>query len=51
VLGCSRHHHLWHDQGWQLSLARDGTLTLVSPMGLVLTSSPSAIELVSATLF
>jgi hypothetical protein len=34
VLGCSRHHHLWHDQGWQLSLARDGTLTLVSPMGL-----------------
>jgi hypothetical protein len=51
VLGCSRHHHLWHDQGWQLSLARDGTLTLVSPHGLVLTSSPSAIELVSATLF
>jgi hypothetical protein len=51
VLGCSRHHHLWHDQGWQLSLARDGTLTLVSPMGLVLTSSPSAYELVGASLF
>jgi hypothetical protein len=51
VLGCTRHHHLWHDQGWQLSLARDGTLTLVSPRGLVLTSSPSAIDLVGASLF
>jgi hypothetical protein len=51
VLGCARHHHLWHDQGWQLTLARDGTLTLVSPQGLVLTSSPSAYDLVGATLF
>ena len=51
VLGCTRHHHLWHDQGWQLTLAPDGTLTLVSPKGLVLTSSPSAIDLVGATLF
>ena len=51
VLGCTRHHHLWHDQGWQLSLARDGTLRLVSPKGLVLTSSPSAYELVGAALF
>jgi hypothetical protein len=51
VLGCTRHHHLWHDQGWRLSLARDGTLTLASPAGLVITSSPSANELVGATLF
>jgi hypothetical protein len=51
VLGCTRHHHLWHDQGWQLSLAPDGTLSLVSPYGLVLTSSPSAIDLVGASLF
>jgi Domain of unknown function (DUF222) len=51
VLACTRHHHLWHDQGWQLSLAGDGMLTLVSPKGLVLTSSPSAIDLVGASLF
>jgi hypothetical protein len=51
VLACTRHHHLWHDQGWQLSLAREGTLTLVSRNGLVLTSSPSAFDLVGATLF
>jgi hypothetical protein len=51
VLGCTGHHHLWHDQGWQLTLAPDGTLTLVSPQGLVLTSSSSAYELVGASLF
>jgi hypothetical protein len=51
VLGCTRHHHVWHDQGWQLTLALDGTLTLVSPTGLVLTSSPTAIDLVGSALF
>jgi hypothetical protein len=51
VLACTRHHHLWHDQGWQLTLARDGTLRLVSPKGLVLTSSPSALDLVGSALF
>jgi hypothetical protein len=51
VLGCTRHHHQWHDQGWQLTLARDGTLTLVSPNGLVLTSSPSKNVLVGSTMF
>jgi Domain of unknown function (DUF222) len=51
VLGCTRHHHLWHDQGWQLTLSRDGTLTLVSPKGLVLTSAPAAINLDVASLF
>jgi len=34
LLGCTRHHHIWHDQGWQLSLAPDGTLTLVVRMAL-----------------
>jgi len=51
VLGCTRHHHVWHDQGWQLTLALDGTLTLVSPTGLVLTSSPSSLDLVGSALF
>ncbi len=51
VLACTRHHHLWHDRGWQLNLAPDGTLSLVSPSGLALTSSPSALDLVGATLF
>jgi len=51
VLGCTRHHHLWHDQGWQLSLGRDGTLRLVSPTGLVLTSSSAANDLVCSALF
>jgi len=51
VLGCTRHHHIWHDQGWQLTLALDGTLTLVSPTGLVLTSSPSSLDLVGSALF
>jgi hypothetical protein len=51
VLSCTRHHHLWHDQGWQLNLARDGTLTLVSAKGLVLTSSPTANTLVGSSLF
>jgi hypothetical protein len=50
MLGCTRHHHLWHDQGWQLELSRDGTLTLVSPKGLSLTGSPPAINLLSSTL-
>ena len=51
VVACTRHHHLWHDQGWQLTLARDGALTLVSPQGRVLTSSPPAIDLVGSALF
>jgi hypothetical protein len=36
VLACTRHHHLWHDHGWQLNLARDGTLRLVSAKALCL---------------
>ena len=51
VLGCTRHHHIWHDQGWELTLALDGTLRLESPNGLVLTSSPPSLDLVGSTLF
>ncbi|HXW80646.1 MAG TPA: HNH endonuclease signature motif containing protein, partial [Acidimicrobiales bacterium] len=47
VLGCTRHHHLWHSQGWQLSLAPDGTLRLISPRGLVMTSTPPALDLLA----
>ncbi len=51
VLACSRHHHLWHDQSWQLNLARDGTLRLVPTRGLALASSPAGNTLVSSSLF
>jgi hypothetical protein len=40
VLGCSRHHHIWHDRGWGLELSADGTLVLKSPTGKVITSRP-----------
>ena len=40
VMACNRHHHLWHDHGWQLELSRDGTLVLRSPLGKVVTSRP-----------
>jgi len=47
VLACSRHHHLWHDQGWALELSPDGTLVLRSPSGVVLTSRPPPARLVA----
>jgi len=47
VLACSRHHHLWHDQGWELKLSADASLTLISPFGLVLTSRPPPAHLVA----
>ena len=40
VLACTRHHHLWHDQGWDLHLANDASLTLRSPGGLAVSSRP-----------
>jgi hypothetical protein len=43
VLGCSRHHHLWHDRGWELELSPDGILTLRSPSGMELTSRPAGV--------
>jgi len=38
VLACSRHHHLWHERGWELTLENDATLRFVSPLGLLLSS-------------
>ena len=46
VLACSRRHHLWHSQGWQLELGTDGELKLISSRGLVLTSRSRAAQLV-----
>jgi len=37
---CSRHHHLVHDEGWVLHLARDRTLTISLPDGTFITSRP-----------
>jgi hypothetical protein len=47
VLACTRHHHLWHDQGWALELSADATLTVTSPWGVVLTSRPPPAHLVA----
>ena len=40
VLLCARHHHLYHAKGWELKLAEDATLTLITPQGEVLRSRP-----------
>jgi hypothetical protein len=32
---CSRHHHLVHEGGWQLTLQPDRTITLTRPDGTV----------------
>jgi len=47
VMACSRHHHLWHDHGWQLELSSDGSLVLRSPLGKVITSRPPPVHLVA----
>jgi Domain of unknown function (DUF222) len=47
VLACSRHHHLWHDHGWDLELDAEGTLVLKSPTGNVITSRPPPVHLVA----
>jgi hypothetical protein len=47
VMACSRHHHLWHDQGWHLELSADATLTVTSPWGKVYTSRPPPVRLVA----
>ena len=40
VLACARHHHLWHQPGWSLTLSADGTLTIVTPWSTTLVSRP-----------
>jgi Domain of unknown function (DUF222) len=47
VVACTRHHHLWHDQGWRLELSADATLTVISPWGVVLTSRPPPAHMVA----
>jgi hypothetical protein len=47
VMACSRHHHLWHAQGWRLELSPEATLTVSSPFGVVLTSRPPPARLVA----
>ncbi len=37
---CSRHHHLVHDRGWQLSLGPSRELTVTTPSGRVMTTGP-----------
>jgi hypothetical protein len=37
---CNRHHHLVHDQGWQLSLGPNRELTVTTPSGRVMTTGP-----------
>jgi len=36
----SRHHHLVHEGGWQLTLAPDRTLTITRPDGTITTTGP-----------
>jgi hypothetical protein len=47
VMACSRHHHLWHDHGWDLQLRPDGTLVLTSPIGKVIMSRPPPVHLMA----
>ncbi len=37
---CSRHHHLVHDRGWQLTLGPHRELTVHTPSGRVMTTGP-----------
>jgi hypothetical protein len=37
---CSRHHHLLHQQGWDSTLALDGTFTVTFADGRTRTSHP-----------
>jgi hypothetical protein len=41
VLGCNRHHHLWHTPGWHLKLQPDATLHITTPNGHHHTTHPT----------
>jgi hypothetical protein len=41
---CGKHHHLVHDDGWQLSLARDRSLTITRPDGSALHTGPPRLD-------
>jgi hypothetical protein len=40
LLGCTRHHHVFHSAGWTLKLWDDGTLEITDPNGNTLISQP-----------
>lgn len=40
LLGCTRHHHLLHQPGWQVKLSPNGDVEVTTPDGRVLTSHP-----------
>jgi hypothetical protein len=37
---CEQHHHRVHDDGWQLTLQPDRTLTITQPNGTTMTTGP-----------
>ncbi len=41
---CSRHHHLVHEGGWQLTLAPDRTLTVTRPDGHTFATGPPRVR-------
>ena len=40
IMGCTRHHHIFHNPGWTLKLRDDATLEITNPNGHTLTSPP-----------
>jgi Domain of unknown function (DUF222) len=48
VLGCSRHHHIWHRPGWRVKLLPDGTVETTTPDGRILLSRPPPSNLAAA---
>ncbi|MDQ4133519.1 MAG: HNH endonuclease [Actinomycetota bacterium] len=40
LLGCSRHHHMWHSQGWEVKLLPDGEAHFTAPDGRVWITRP-----------
>ncbi|HEY3143328.1 MAG TPA: DUF222 domain-containing protein [Acidimicrobiales bacterium] len=42
ILGCDRHHHIWHLPGWHLKLHPDATLEITTPHGRHYTTHPQS---------
>ena len=40
IMGCTRHHHIFHTPGWTLKLQPDGTLEITDPHGRTYHSRP-----------
>ena len=43
ALLCTRHHHLIHQPGWQLTMSPQAVITVTTPTGRILTSHPPGI--------